>query len=126
MSVSVAQRKILIVEDDADIRSLLNVRLRKHGYETGYAMDGLGAVSIARREQPDLVLLDLGLPAGDGFTVLERMQAIASLAAIPVIVITAREAELSRPKAEAAGASAFVEKPIDFDRLLETIDELLG
>jgi DNA-binding response OmpR family regulator len=125
VTVTTAQRKILIVEDDADIRALLSLRLRQRSYDTSFATDGMTAVTVARREQPDLIVLDLGLPAGDGFTVMERMRAITSLADVPVVVITAREAATNREKAEALGAVDFVEKPIDFDQLLETIDALL-
>jgi DNA-binding response OmpR family regulator len=125
VTVSSAQRKILIVEDDADIRGLLSLRLRQRSYDTSIATDGMTAVAVARREQPDLVVLDLGLPAGDGFTVMERMHSITSLADVPVVVITARDAATNREKAEASGAVAFVEKPIDFDQLLETIDAVL-
>ena len=126
MTVATAQRKILIVEDDADIRGLLSLRLRQRSYDTSVATDGMTALAVARREQPDLVVLDLGLPAGDGFTVMERMRAITSLADVPVVVITARDAATNREKAESFGAVAFVEKPIDFDQLLETIDALLA
>jgi len=125
VTVATAQRKILIVEDDADIRGLLTMRLRQRSYDTSFATDGMSALTVARRESPDLVVLDLGLPAGDGFTVMERMRAITSLADVPVVVITARDAATNREKAEAFGAAAFVEKPIDFDELLETIDALL-
>jgi DNA-binding response OmpR family regulator len=125
VTLATAQRKILIVEDDADIRGLLSVRLRQHSYDTSVATDGMTALAVARREQPDLIVLDLGLPAGDGFTVMERMRAITSLADVPVVVITARDAATNREKAESCGAVAFVEKPIDFDQLLATIDELL-
>ncbi len=125
MTVATAQHKVLIVEDDPDIRGLLNTRLRQRSYDTAVATDGMSAVVVARREQPDLIVLDLGLPAGDGFTVMERMRAITSLADVPVVVITARDAATNRAKAESFGAVAFVEKPIDFDQLLETIDALL-
>jgi DNA-binding response OmpR family regulator len=125
VTVSSAQRKILIVEDDADIRGLLSLRLRQRSYDTSIATDGMTAVAVARREQPDLVVLDLGLPAGDGFTVMARMHSITSLVDVPVVVITARDAATNREKAEASGAVAFVEKPIDFDQLLETIDAVL-
>ena len=125
MSVATAQRKVLIVEDDADIRGLLNTRLRQHSYDTAIATDGMSALVVARREQPDLIVLDLGLPAGDGFTVMERLRSITVLADVPVVVITARDAATNREKAELLGAVAFVEKPIDFDQLLETLDGLL-
>ncbi|MEP7335107.1 MAG: response regulator [Actinomycetota bacterium] len=123
--MATAQRKILIVEDDADIRGLLTLRLRQRSYDTSVATDGMTALVVARREQPDLVVLDLGLPAGDGFSVMERMRAITTLTDVPVVVITARDAATNREKAEAFGAAAFVEKPIDFDQLLETIAAVL-
>jgi DNA-binding response OmpR family regulator len=101
------------------------MRLKQSSYDTSVATDGMSALTIARREQPDLIVLDLGLPAGDGFTVMERMHAITLLADVPVVVITARDAATNRERAEASGAAAFFEKPIDFDQLLEAIDELL-
>jgi DNA-binding response OmpR family regulator len=126
VTVATLHRKVLIVEDDADIRGLLSTRLRRRSYETAIATDGMSALAVARREQPDLIVLDLGLPAGDGFTVMERLRAITSLADTPVVVITARAAATNREKAESFGAVAFVEKPIDFDQLLDTIDLLLA
>ena len=119
-------KKILIVDDDADIRELLNIRLRKSGYETAFAVDGISAISAARRENPDLILLDLGLPGGEGYTVMERMKAIASLGWVPVVVVSARDPGTNRQRAIDAGAKAFLEKPIDMDALLTTIERELG
>jgi DNA-binding response OmpR family regulator len=67
--------KILIVDDDPDLRRGLNLRLRSAHYETAYATDGFSAISMAQKERPDLIILDIGLPAGDGFVVLERTPA---------------------------------------------------
>ena len=118
--------KILIVDDDKDIRELLNIRLRREGYETAFASDGISAISIARKESPDLIVLDLGLPGGEGYSVIERMRDIASLGAVPVIVISARDAATHRDRALAAGARAFVEKPIDVDELLGAVRDAIG
>jgi DNA-binding response OmpR family regulator len=126
MAVSVAGKKILIVEDDADIRQLINLRLRARSYETAFASDAITAMTVARKESPDLVLLDLGLPGGDGFLIMERMKAIASLAAIPVIVITASDPAATRERALDAGATAFLSKPIDVAELTEAIERALG
>jgi DNA-binding response OmpR family regulator len=126
MAVSVAGKKILIVEDDADIRQLINLRLRARNYETAFAGDAITAMTVARKESPDLVLLDLGLPGGDGFLIMERMRAIASLAAIPVIVITASDPAATRERALQAGASAFLSKPIDIGELTEAVERALG
>ena len=123
---AVAAKKILIVEDDADIRQLINLRLRAQNYETAFASDAITAMSVARKEVPDLILLDLGLPGGDGFVIMERMKAIASLAATPVIVVTARDPATSRERALTAGAHAFIQKPIDMTELSSAIASALG
>jgi DNA-binding response OmpR family regulator len=118
--------KILIVDDDPDLRRGLNLRLRANHYETAYATDGFSAISMAQKERPDLIILDLGLPAGDGFVVMERLQQNANLSCIPVIVLTARDPQSSREQALRAGAAAFFQKPVDNSRLLSTIRTTLG
>ena len=94
-----AQPKILIVDDDADHRRGLNLRLRANHYETAFAADAVQAVSAARKDRPDLVLLDLSLPGGDGIVVMERFRASAELSVIPVIVITGRDPLVNRDRA---------------------------
>ena len=118
--------KILVVDDDKDIQRLLGLRLRSAGYETAFASDGITAISAARQQAPDLIVLDLGLPAGDGFTVLERLQALPQLAIIPVIVLTARESAETRARALEAGAECFVAKPFESEALLEAIAAALN
>jgi two-component system KDP operon response regulator KdpE len=117
--------KILIIEDDADLRRALNVRLRASDYETAFASDAIMALSIAKKEVPDLILLDLGLPGGDGFLVLERMKNITSLACTPVIVVSARDPQTNEKRALAAGAEAFFQKPVDNDQLMTAIRRAL-
>ena len=90
--------KILIVDDDPDLRRGLNLRLRASQFETAYAADGFSAIVMAQKEHPDLIILDIGLPAGDGFVVLDRLQQSATLATIPVIVLTARDPQSSRDR----------------------------
>jgi DNA-binding response OmpR family regulator len=119
-------RKILVIEDDPDVRLGYNVLLRAHNYDTFFAVDSLSAISEARKQQPDLILLDLGLPAGDGFIVLERLRGLTQLALIPVIVVSARDPHANRERALKAGAKAFVQKPWDDSELLAMIAELLG
>ncbi|SRR5258705_13112659 len=116
-----SKRKILIIDDDSDIRLGLNVRLRASGYETAFAGDGVSAIRMARKERPDLILLDLGLPAGDGFQVLERLKINTELSHVPVIVVSARDAEANERRALKAGACAYLEKPVDDEDLLEAI-----
>jgi DNA-binding response OmpR family regulator len=117
--------KILIVDDDPDLRPVLNIRLRANHYETVQASDGYSAISVAQKEQPNLIILDLGLPAGDGFSVLERLKNGDSLSSIPVIVLTARDPHSDEQKALLAGATAFFQKPVENDELLATIQAAL-
>ena len=117
-----SEKKILIIDDDSDIRLGLNARLRANGYETAFAQDGLSALPTVRNENPDLILLDLGLPGGDGFVVLDRLKRQADISCIPVIVLTARDAEDNEKRALEAGAAAFFQKPVDNAKLLAAID----
>jgi len=121
-----SNKKILVVEDDADVRLGYQILLKANHYDTFFAADSASAVSEARKHQPDLILLDLGLPAGDGFVVLERFQANMNLAVIPVIVVSGRDLQGNREKALKAGAKAFVQKPWNDTELLTLISELLG
>jgi two-component system cell cycle response regulator len=119
-------KKILIVEDDADQRLAIGVRLRGNDFTTVFAADAPMALSAAQRERPDLILLDLGLPGGDGFRVLERLRAIPQLSGIPTIVVTARDAGSSEDRALDLGAVAFFQKPVDSSALLGAIRQVLG
>jgi len=113
--------KILIVDDDPDLRRALRLRLRANNYDTVHAPDGYSAVAVAQKEHPDLIVLDLGLPAGDGFVVLERLQNIDTLAGIPVVVLTARDPQNNEERALRGGAAAFFQKPVDNAELLDVI-----
>lgn len=121
-----AEKKVLIIEDDADIQRLIDLRLKAQGYATAWAGDAITAMMVARRESPDVIVLDLGLPGGDGFVVMERLRSLASLAHVPVIVVTARDPSSSRDRALSAGAHAFLEKPIDADALLAAVRGAVG
>ena len=117
--------KILIIEDDQDMRRGLNVRLRASEYDTALASDAVMALSIVKKEVPDLILLDLGLPGGDGFVVLERMSNLGLLASTPVIVVSARDPKTNEKRALDAGAEAFFQKPVDNDELMKAIRRAL-
>ena len=113
--------KILIVDDDPDLRRAMKLRLRANHYDTVHASDGYSAISMAQKERPDLIILDLGLPAGDGLGVLKRLQDADTLSNIPVIVLTARSPQFNEQKALLAGAAAFFQKPADNEELMGTI-----
>ncbi|HKK73291.1 MAG TPA: response regulator [Candidatus Krumholzibacteria bacterium] len=120
------QRRILVVDDDQDLLMGLGMRLRAQGYDVITAADSYTALATARKERPDLMILDLGLPAGEGFLVMERMQSIGELANLPVIVLSARDPIGNRDRAHRLGARAYFKKPADNTRLLEAIDDALG
>jgi DNA-binding response OmpR family regulator len=120
-----SKTKVLIVEDDDDLRNGLTLRLRATGYEVVHAQDGVGAVSVARQERPDLVLLDLGLPAGDGFTVLARFANLPTLAAIPVVVLSGRDPRTTEPALRRCNVAAYLRKPADNRHLCEAIERAL-
>src|ERR1700691_1143379 len=114
-------KKILIVDDNADIRLGMHLRLKANQYETFFAADAFAAVAEARKHRPDLVILDLGLPAGDGFTVMERLKQVPFLAVIPVIVVSARDGLGNQKRAHEAGSQVILQKPADDADLLAVI-----
>jgi DNA-binding response OmpR family regulator len=121
-----SQPKVLIVDDDPEMRLAMHVRLKANNYAVGFAVDGVSGVAEARRQMPDVILLDLGLPAGDGFTVLERLQASDILATIPVIVVSGRDRAVHRDRSLKAGARMFLQKPVRNADLLLAIEQSLG
>ena len=121
-----ATQKILIVDDDPDLRQALRLRLRANRYDTVSAVDGYSAIAQAYKERPNLIILDLGLPAGDGFTVLNRLQDDDKLSQIPVVVLTARDPQTSEQRSHQAVAVAFFQKPADNAELLSVIRTVLA
>jgi DNA-binding response OmpR family regulator len=121
-----SNKRILIVEDDGDVRLGYHIRLKANNYDTFFAADSLSGITEARKHQPDLIILDLGLPAGDGFVVMERLKTNTYLAVIPVIIVTGRDPHANRERALRAGAKAFLQKPVDNSELLAVIQRCLG
>jgi DNA-binding response OmpR family regulator len=120
------EKKILIIDDDEHLLLGLTARLRTNGYTVTSASDAVTAISVARNQSPDLVILDLGLPAGNGFLVLERIKVLSDLAAIPVIVLSARDPADNKNRALDAGAIAYFQKPPDNHEFLMAIRRALG
>ena len=121
-----AQEKILIVDDNADTRLLLSLRLKAYGYETVYAANPLEAIMMTHQAKPDAILLDLGLPGSSGFLVLERLKSVPALASIPVVIVSAEEPQMAQAKALALGAVAFLHKPVPQRMLIQTIEQSLA
>ena len=118
--------KILIIEDNPDIAELLKDLLSKEKFETAICYDGLQGREFALKFKPDLILLDLMLPAGGGFYVLEKVKLSALTKSIPIVVLTASKDIGHRNKALEMGVQAFIEKPYDPQALISTIRGLLG
>ena len=89
-------------------------------------MDGVSAISEAKKTAPDLVLLDLGLPAGDGYTVMERFRNMPQMALTPLVIVSGRDFRAHRERALKAGAKVFLQKPVKNELLLQVIHKLSG
>lgn len=118
--------KILIIEDNVDIAELLRDLLVKEKFEVLVSGDGIQGTEFTHKHRPDLILLDLMLPAGGGFYVLEKVKLSLHTKAIPIIVLTASKDTTHRNKALQMGVNAFIEKPYDPKSLVSTIRGLLG
>ena len=115
------RQKILVIEDDPVARADLQARLEANGYVVARAADAASALTVVNREHPDLILLDLGLPAGDGYLVLERLRKIEAFAAIPVLVVTGRSDADTRKRVAAMGVAPVLTKPVDTEVLLAAV-----
>lgn len=113
---------ILLVEDDKKITMALSLRLQAMGYQVDSAADAVYAMKAAVRCQPEVVLLDINLPGGNGFVVADRLRSSVSLARIPIIFITASKDPEMRRRAASYGESAYLEKPFQAAQLVEAID----
>ncbi|BAD80467.1 two-component response regulator [Synechococcus elongatus PCC 6301] len=117
--------KILLVEDNEDNWDMLSRRLTRKGFEVVLAHDGAAGVDTARREQPDLILMDMSLPVMDGWEATRQLKADPELQQTPVIALTAHAMASDREKAIAAGCDDYDTKPIELPRLLSKIAQLL-
>jgi len=117
---------ILLIEDDLNVYHGIQRKLKSAGYDTFYAPDAIASVSQARLHRPDLILLDLGLPAGDGFVVIDRLRGLAELSAIPIVVLSGRDRGVNEMRAMRAGVAAYLQKPVSGALLLDTIARHIG
>ena len=117
--------KILIVEDNEMNRDMLGRRLTRREFEVIFAFDGQEGLDKMKSENPDLVLMDMGLPVLDGWQATSQAKEDPELKDIPIIALTAHALETDRQKALAAGADDFDTKPVDIKRLLEKIGKFI-
>jgi CheY-like chemotaxis protein len=115
----------MVVEDNEPSRDVLGRRLERRGYRVVLAADGQQAVVVAHSAQPDLILMDLGLPVMDGWEATKQLKADSATRHIPIIVLSAHAMTNDRELALAAGGDEFDTKPVRFQRLLEKIESLL-
>ncbi len=119
-------KKILVVDDEENIRCLYKEELEEDGFTVELAKNGEEALEKITREQPDLVLLDLEMPGLDGYAVLRRVRQDTRLAALRVVAVTARAMQGDREKALAAGFDGYITKPINAVGIREYVAQLLG
>ena len=122
----ITKKKILVVEDEAELTGAIQIRLEQAGYEVLLAYDGQQALEKARGENPDLIVLDLMLPKIDGFKVCRMLKFDEKYRKIPVVMLTARAQEKDETLGYEVGADAFITKPFKYQVLLSKIRELLG
>ena len=116
---------ILVVDDEQDIRDLLVFNLKREGYATMEASNGITALELARRHKPDLILLDIMLPDEDGLTILGKLKSDPRLKEIPVIMLTAKGDTLDRIQGLELGADDYIPKPFEAKELLARIKAVL-
>lgn len=119
-------KKILVADDDADFAKVLGNRLKSKGYEVIIALDGYQALDFAVKNDPDLLVLDINMPAGNGFSVHERLRNRAKLGMKPLIFISGEDGDWVERSALDHGAFAFLRKPFDNEDLFMHIKQALG
>ena len=125
------RQKILVVDDDRVIVKTLSMKLASAGYEVVSALDGSQAIAASRREKPDLILLDIDFPVDvgvvwDGFKIIAWLQRVDEAKGTPVVVISGSPPAKFKDRALAAGAIAYLQKPINNQELIDLIKKTLG
>jgi len=120
-----SQKRILLVEDEVSLSELMKIRLEANGYKVISAFDGQEALDLARKEKPDLIILDLMLPKIDGYKVCRLLKFDSKYEKIPIIMFTARAQESDKKLGEEVGADAYIVKPFEPEILLNKIREFL-
>jgi CheY-like chemotaxis protein len=121
-----AAAKILVVDDDKTFTAMAVSLLRSAGYHTVVAFDAMQGFMFAQREAPDLIVLDLSMPAGGGMQLLDKLRQSHKTQSVPVVIVTGTAASAVEAEAKAKGVAAVLTKPIDSKVLQELIQKLLG
>jgi len=120
-----ARAKVLVVDDEEYIQHILNFSFGAEGYEVITASDGEEAIAKAKREKPDVIVLDIMMPKMDGYEACKRLKSDPETRAIPVILLTAKGREADRRLGSEAGADDYVVKPFSPGRLIERVEGML-
>ena len=119
-------RSILVVDDDPEIVTLLATRLTKRGYKVATAADGTSALDIAKRDRPDLVLLDVMMPGKSGWEVARALKQDPVTHEIKIVMVTAIGEQVNELTSPLYGADAYIDKPFEFERLERVISGLIA
>jgi DNA-binding response OmpR family regulator len=119
-------QKILVCDDDPNIRNIIDFGLQAEGFQVLDAADGAEALELARGEAPDLVILDVMMPGSDGVEVCAALKQDEATRHLPVLLLTARTGKQDRDRGLAAGADDYITKPFSPGRLVEKVQSVLG
>ncbi|MGH7481384.1 MAG: response regulator [Longimicrobiales bacterium] len=119
-------KRVLIVEDNPDTRTIYSLILRHHGYDAVEATDGSQGVERAIETRPDLILMDLSMPILDGWGANEKLKEDERTAGIPVVMVTAHAAVVTEKRVKEAGFTSLLLKPLETKRLLREVERLIG
>ena len=118
--------RVLVVDDDADIRTVLRVTLERHGCEVSEAKDGKGIITTVRKCDPDVILLDIRMPGPDGFETLQALQDNGATRDIPVAMLTSMSDMSAIERAIEGGATGYLTKPFSVDHLHDQLEAVIG
>jgi CheY-like chemotaxis protein len=117
--------RVLVIDDEPDLRWLIRMSLERAGHEVLDAEDGLRGIALAMKQRPEVIVLDLMMPVMDGYGVLDELAKDPRTASVPVVVLSAKAIPDEADRVTAAGARRFLEKPFDPDELASELAALL-
>ncbi|OGP66347.1 MAG: hypothetical protein A2170_06935 [Deltaproteobacteria bacterium RBG_13_53_10] len=119
------RKKVLIVDDERDIVKAVTIRMQSRGYDVVTAYDGAQALFMAHKEMPDVIILDIRMPAGDGFSVAEKLKQVDRTRQMPIIFLTGSPEKNAEARALELGARFYIKKPYDPEELLDAVRRAL-